>query len=319
MSILVTGCAGFIGSHLCEFLLKNTDYYVYGIDNLNDYYSVEQKQKNLEILNNLSTPENSKFIFYNTDLVKTNLISEIKPKIVINLGAMAGVRYSIEHPEIYMRTNIEGHTHLLQECIKNGVEKFIYASSSSVYGNNTKIPFEESDDTNNQCSPYALSKKMCENVSDLFTSLYSGCVQIVGFRFFTVYGERGRPDMAPYIFVKNILEGKPIVKYGDGTSMRDYTYISDIISGIVGAINKKDFNKRHEIYNLGNNKPISLNDFIKTIETETGKQAIIINKPMPLGDVPITYANIDKAKRELNYEPKTKINEGIKKLVEYFS
>ena len=308
MRILVTGCCGFIGSHLCEKLLIRGDD-VHGIDILNDYYDVRQKKRNLDLLCGYEN-----FHFYKEDLVSTNLISELGPNVVVNLGAMAGIRYSIENPEIYMRTNIEGQTHLLKECVKNKVKLFVYASSSSVYGLNSKIPFSETDSIDLANSPYAVSKKAGEDIAKLYNRLYK--LKVIGLRFFTVYGPRGRPDMAPYKFLNAISCGKSIDKYGNGESLRDYTYIDDIINGIIGAINNKN-NRTCEIYNLGNNKPISLNTFISACEKITGKIALYIQKEEQLGDVPITYADINKASSDLDYNPSINIEYGLKKMYEW--
>lgn len=301
--IFVTGCAGFIGSHLCETLLKTTDYAIYGIDNLNDYYDVKQKEENLNILR-----QYEHFHFKLDDIITTAEISNIKPDIVINLAAMAGVRYSLENPTIYMRTNIEGSVHLMNECIKNKVKHYIYASSSSVYGTNTKIPFLEKDEIKNPNSPYAASKISCEIMANLYNKLYN--LPVIGLRFFTVYGPRGRPDMAPFKFLTKIMNQEKFDKYGDGNTFRDYTYIDDIVSGIIGAIKNKN-NRSCEIYNLGNSNTITLNEFIKTCEDVTGKTAIFNQLPEQPGDVPKTYSDITKAIEDLDYNPKTNLFDGL--------
>ena len=306
MSILITGCAGFIGSHLCEQLLKTTDYEVYGIDNLNDYYDVQQKENNLKILHTYE-----KFHFKKDDLITTKEISNIKPEIVVNIAAMAGVRYSLENPTIYMRTNVEGHVHLMNECVKNNVKHYVYASSSSVYGTNEKIPFSENDEIQDPNSPYAASKIGGEIMAKLYNKLYK--LPVIGLRFFTVYGPRGRPDMAPFKFLSNIMNEKAFDKYGDGNTFRDYTYIDDIISGIIGAINNKN-NRTCEIYNLGNSNTVNLNQFIQTCEQVTGKSAIFNQLPEQQGDVPKTYSDITKAKQDLDYDPKTNLLEGLTKM-----
>ena len=306
MNILFTGCAGFIGSHLAERLLSQ-NHQVWGIDNLNHYYSPQQKHKNLEILYSYNN-----FHFQKDDLVTTKILQEVKFDVVFHIGAMAGVRYSLENPEIYFKTNVEGQTHLLNECIKSGCKKFIYASSSSVYGTNTKVPFCETDEINNFNSPYAVSKKNGEDIAKLYSKLYD--IQTIGLRFFTVYGERGRPDMAPYKFLTKIMNQTPIDKYGDGNSYRDYTYISDIIDGIIGTLTT---NKKCTVFNLGNGNPITLNEFIKTCEKITGKKAIIHQMGDQLGDVPATYASIKYAQEELGYSPKVKLEEGLQNMYQY--
>ena len=304
MKILVTGCAGFIGSHVCEYLLNN-NYKVYGIDILNNYYDVNIKLKNLEILNKFSN-----FIFRNDDICNTNIISEWKPDKIIHLASMAGVRYSIQNPSVYEKINIGGFINIMEQAVKNNVKLVVYASSSSVYGLNKKIPFSEQDPIKTCNSPYACSKIAMELFARTYYQLYK--IPNIGLRFFTVYGPRGRPDMAPYKFLKAIKDGKQFEKYGDGTSSRDYTYIDDIVSGIIGALeNKKDIGC--EIYNLGNSNPVSLNKFIEICETVTGKKSKYKQIENQLGDVPHTYADISKAKKDLDYNPVTKLKDGLYK------
>ena len=308
MKVLVTGCAGFIGSHVSERLLK-LGYEVVGIDNINDYYDPTQKLKNLEIL---SKYEN--FYFTKEDIVNTNIINDTKPNIVCHLAAMAGVRYSIEHPDKYVKVNIEGFINLLEQAVKNKVSNFVYASSSSVYGLNKKIPFSETDEIVSCNSPYAASKRSMEVFANTYNQLYN--LPLIGLRFFTVYGPRGRPDMAPYKFLKAVLQDKKFKKYGDGSSMRDYTYISDIVDGVVNAIiNNKSMSC--EVINLGNSSPISLNQFIKTCEEVTGREARYDQIENQIGDVPVTYADISKAKELLDYNPKVNIKDGLIKTCEW--
>ena len=301
IKILVTGCAGFIGSHVCEFLLRNDNIIVLGIDNLNDYYSVSRKMKNLEILK-----EYPNFEFKKEDIVDTKVISQWKPDKICHLASMAGVRYSIENPKIYIKVNIEGFIHILEEARMNDIHKIVYASSSSVYGLN-ELPFSETDVIESPNSPYASSKMAMELFAKTYSQLYG--MSLVGLRFFTVYGPRGRPDMAPYKFLDAISSGKKFNKYGDGTSSRDYTYIDDIVSGIISALDIQGING---IYNLGNSNPVSLNKFIEICEKITGNKAIYDTLPEQLGDIKHTYADITKAKRELHYEPKTMLEEGLK-------
>ncbi len=310
MSIIVTGCAGFIGSHTAEELLKQGER-VIGIDEVNDYYSVKQKEKNLDILRQYKN-----FVFYKENIADYNAMERIfekhKPEVVINLAARAGVRASIDNPFKYYESNVRGVLTLL-ELSKDKVKNFIHASSSSVYGDRTEVPFKEEDRTDKPLSPYAASKKAAEVLCYTYHHLYG--LNTVCLRFFTVYGPRGRPDMAPFKFTKAIYEGKPITRFGDGTSQRDYTYVKDIVQGIVSCI-EKDFG--FEIINLGNNKPVKLNDFIATIEKILGKKAKIVEKEMPKADVRITCADISKAKRLLNYEPKTTLEEGMKIFIDWF-
>lgn len=305
--ILVTGCAGFIGSYLCEALLKN-DYIVYGLDNMNIFYDL-YKEKNLEIL-----LQYENFIFEKDDIRTTKIISKIKPTKICHLASIAGVRYSLENPIIYYQNNVEGFINIMEEARKNNIENVIYASSSSVYGLNEKVPFNETDNLEKFNSPYALSKYCMELYAKLYYQLYN--INSIGLRFFTVYGPRGRPDMAPHKFLNSIMNEKIIQKYGDGNSYRDYTYISDIVDGIIGAINNKN-NIKCDVYNLGNSNPISLNTFIEICEKITNKKAIIEKLPNQLGDVPYTYADINKAKIDLDYEPKITFESGLKKLYEY--
>ena len=303
MKILVTGCAGFIGSHTCEYLLKRGDK-VMGIDNLNDYYSVERKMQNLEVLNKYEN-----FTFKKEDIRITQIIEELKPDKIIHLASMAGVRYSIEHPQVYVDVNINGFINILEQARKVGVKQIVYASSSSVYGLNKKVPFSESDAIETPNSPYACSKMAMELYAKTYHQLYN--LNLIGLRFFTVYGPRGRPDMAPYKFLNAIKNGTKFQKYGNGTSSRDYTYIDDIVSGVVASLdNKKQI--KCKVYNLGNSSPVSLNEFIELCEKVVGKKGNYEQIGNQLGDVPHTYADISKAKKDLNYEPKVKLEEGLR-------
>ncbi|VVU95068.1 GDP-mannose 4,6 dehydratase [seawater metagenome] len=308
LKILVTGCAGFIGSHVCEHLLKRGNQ-VLGIDNLNDYYDVTVKQKNLEVLNKYPN-----FQFRKEDICDTTSISDWKPHKICHLASMAGVRYSIQNPHIYDKVNIGGFIHILEESHKNKVKQIVYASSSSVYGLNTKVPFSEDDPIKTCNSPYACSKMAMELYAKTYHQLYD--LNTIGLRFFTVYGPRGRPDMAPYKFIKAIMDGTKFQKYGDGSSSRDYTYVDDIVSGVVASIdNKKEV--KSEVYNLGNSNPVSLNQFIELCEKVTEKKALFDQIENQLGDVPHTYADISKAQRDLDYQPKTSLEDGLKKLYLY--
>ena len=302
MKVLVTGCCGFIGSYVTLNLLKN-DYQVIGVDIMNDYYDINIKEINKNILS-----EYENFYFYKEDVIDSDIIERVKPDKVCHLASMAGVRYSIENPILYVKNNIEAFVNLLDQSVKNNVKNFVYASSSSVYGLNEKVPFCESDVVNSCNSPYAASKRSMEIFANTYNQLYS--LPLIGLRFFTVYGPRGRPDMAPYKFLDSILNDKRFKKYGDGRSLRDYTYIDDIVDGIISALDNKN-NLRCEIFNLGNSKPVSLNSFIECCEEVTGKKAkydIIENQ---LGDVPLTYADIEKSRKLLNYSPKVSLKEGL--------
>lgn len=312
--ILITGVAGFIGSHVAETLLKTTDHTVIGIDNINDYYDQKQKQDNLNLLSRYPN-----FIFYKDDIVTTNIITTQKPTIVIHLAAMAGVRYSIDNPKIYIRNNVEGITNLLNQAALQKeplIKNFIYASSSSVYGTNRKVPFTEDDPIKCCNSPYAATKKCCETMAQLYSQLYN--LPLIGLRFFTVYGPRGRPDMAPYKFLYRIANEIPISKYGTGDSQRDYTYIDDIVTGIINSMSYRSvFSPSHSIFNLGNSKPHSLNEFISLCEKVTNKRAIIEQLPDQPGDVPKTYADITRARNLLKYDPKTSLEEGLRRTYEW--
>ena len=312
--ILVTGCAGFIGSHTCEQLLKNPNNIIYGLDNLDPYYDIDLKKKNLELLSKYKN-----FSFYQEDILKTQIIKEKEPSIVIHLASLAGVRNSLQNPEKYAEVNIIGFIHLLEQFrnlsyVKNKMStkfKFIFASSSSVYGTNTKLPFEETDDLNNINSPYAASKRAMEIYAQTYSQLYN--INIFGLRFFTVYGPRGRPDMAPYKFIKAIQEGREIVKYGDGNTFRDYTYVLDIVNGIIKSINLDK--EGYHIYNLGNGNPITLNKFIALCENVTDKKALVKEIKAQNGDVPGTFCSTQKAEKDLEYKPKFSLKEGLKNII----
>ena len=304
MKVLVTGCCGFIGSHVTINLLKN-NYEVIGVDIMNDYYDIKIKEINKKILS-----EYENFCFYKEDVIDSDIIERVKPDKVCHLASMAGVRYSIENPILYIKNNIEAFVNLLDQSVKNNVKNFVYASSSSVYGLNEKVPFCESDIVDSCNSPYAASKRSMEIFANTYNQLYS--LPLIGLRFFTVYGPRGRPDMAPYKFLDSILNDKKFKKYGDGNSLRDYTYIDDIVDGIISALDNKN-NLSCEIFNLGNSKPVSLNSFIECCEEVTGKKATYDIIENQLGDVPLTYADIDKSKKLLDYDPKVSLKEGLKR------
>ncbi len=309
--ILVTGCAGFIGMHLSKSLLED-NYKIFGLDNLNPYYDITLKESRLKILN-----QYDRFNFRNIDLTdKKNLsfyFKEIKPKVVINLAAQAGVRYSIQNPQSYISSNVVGFQNLLDCCKNNEIKLLIYASSSSVYGRNKKNPFSEDDYTDSPASLYAVTKKTNELMAHAYHNLYG--LRSVGLRFFTVYGPWGRPDMAYYIFAKNIIEGKPIKVFNHGKMDRDYTYIDDTIQGIKSVLNQ---NFELELFNIGNNQTRCLQDLISIIENKLGKRAIIELLPFQSGDVQRTYADISKSVKMLNYSPKTNLEEGLDKFLNWF-
>lgn len=312
MKIIVTGGAGFIGSHLIDRLLLDK-HEVISIDNFDNFYDISEKK------NNISDHFSFKsFSFYEGDIADklflSNIISAFSPEVIIHLAARAGVRPSILSPEKYFEVNVTGTSTLL-EALKNcNIRKFIFASSSSVYGLNSKIPFCEEDATMNPASPYAASKIAGEAICHSFNNVYG--LNTIVLRFFTVYGSRQRPDLAIRKFIKKILNHEEITMYGDGSTSRDYTHVSDIVSGIISAINHHN-NKGFEIYNLGNSSPLKLIDLIKAIEKNTGIKAVLNFIEEQKGDVPITYADISKAKKILGYNPVINIDDGIKEMIEW--
>jgi len=311
MNILVTGGAGFIGSHLCEKLIS-LGQKVICIDNFNDFYNPKIKKNNITSLVN-----NNNFKLYREDICNFSKINEIfsciKIDIVIHLAARAGVRPSIDQPLLYERTNILGTINILECCKKHRIKKLIFASSSSVYGGNQKVPFSENDKVDTPISPYAATKKAGELLCYTYHHLYK--LSIFCFRFFTVYGPRQRPEMAIHKFTRHILGGKAIEIFGDGTSSRDYTYIEDIINALINSLDKI---YGFEIINLGNSKPIKLSDLVNLIEKAIGKKALFRYVDTQPGDVFTTFADIRKAKKMLKYYPKTSIKEGIDKFVKWY-
>ena len=324
MSVLVTGSAGFIGMHTANALLeKNED--VIGIDNINDYYDPELKRARLEELQ-----VNKNFYFEKLDFAvpgSLNLLIQKYPEIdrIIHLGAQAGVRYSIDNPHQYMQSNLCGQLAILEFCKSKmrdsrPIKNFVYASSSSVYGSNKQIPFSINDNTDQPVSFYGATKKAGEVMAHSYAHLYQ--IPTIGLRFFTVYGPWGRPDMSPYIFTDCILNEKPIKVFNKGEMMRDFTFIDDIVSGILGALDTPPISLNasppHKIYNLGNNRPVSLMNYINVIERACNKKAIIDLQPMQAGDVVQTYANIEESERDLGYAPTTSIDIGIPRFVDWF-
>lgn len=310
-TILVTGGAGFIGSTLCDRLLSD-GCKVINLDNFNSYYDFSIKERNIE-----KALKNEHYKLYRGDILdeKTlNLIFEENSiDMVVHLAAMAGVRNSLINPLEYVDVDIKGTVNLLDICAKRGIKKFIFASSSSVYGINSKNPFAEDDLVNLQVSPYATAKRAGELYCSTYSRLYD--INCACLRFFTVYGPRQRPEMAIHKFVRNIVNEKPIDMYGDGNSIRDYTYIDDIIEGIIGVMNAEF---KFEIFNLGNNETISLSNLINTIEKAVGKKAIINVMDNQKGDVPATYADITKSKKVLGYYPKINTENGIQKFIQWY-
>lgn len=308
---LVTGAAGFIGSHLCERLIAN-GHAVIGLDNFDAFYDRKTKESNIQ-----SLLKSDKFKLVEGDIRNADCVQSICKagiEIIVHLAAKAGVRPSIEDPLGYADVNISGTLVMLEAAKKFNIKKFIFASSSSVYGNNKKVPFAETDNVDFPISPYAATKKAGELICHTYHHLYK--IDISCLRLFTVYGPRQRPDLAIHKFVKLIEAGKPIPMFGDGSMMRDFTYIDDIVDGITASIGKC---KGYEIYNLGESRPIRLDELIREIEKTLGKKAIIERLPLQSGDVEKTFADVNKAKRELGYNPNTEISAGLKKFIEWFS
>ena len=316
--ILITGVAGFIGYHLSKKLLNN-NYHIIGIDNLNDYYDPNLKKARLDNLNELSNFEFHKIDFINNKELQP-IFENNKIGQVIHLGAQAGVRYSISNPQFYIDTNITGFLNILENSKNFKVQNIIYASSSSIYGINKKMPFSEDDKTDKQISMYGVSKKTNELMAHTYSNLYG--LKTVGLRFFTVYGPWGRPDMALYIFTKAIIEDKRIELYNNGHHTRSFTYINDIVEPINRLVDiygsKKMETKNYEILNIGGAKPVKLLRFIDIIEKYLGKKAKIDLKPMQKGDVKETNANIEKLEKVTGYKPKTSIEDGIKKFIDWY-
>ena len=308
--VLVTGSAGFIGFFVAKALLKRGDEVV-GIDNFSPYYSIKLKEDRNKILKGFSN-----YTFYQQDLAERvelyKMLNSEQPSIICHLAAQAGVRYSFEHPFVYERANILGFLNLI-EWAKDKVENLVFASSSSVYGGNAKIPFSEEDSVDNPISLYAATKKSNELMAHVYHHLFD--VHITGLRFFTVYGPWGRPDMAYYAFTNKILNNERIEVFGQGEMKRDFTYIDDIVPAVLRALDTpKDF----EIYNLGGNKPVELMHFISVLEKELGVEAAKEFLPMQPGDVRETYAAIEKAKRDLGFKPQIRIEEGLKRFVQWY-
>ncbi len=313
MLVLVTGCAGFIGSKVCSLLCERGDE-VIGIDNLNDAYDVRLKEYRL---NHLLSEKN--FTFYKVDITKWESLESCFSKhrgidVIVNLAARAGVRKSLEIPHEYYTTNLTGTLNLLQLSRSSGVRKFVQASTSSVYGENER-PFHEGQNTDLSISPYASSKKASENLCYTYHGLYD--MDIFVLRYFTVYGPAGRPDMAPFRFVRWIDQGDEVIVYGDGEQERDFTYVDDIAEGTVSAVSAVE-GCGFEIINLGNNAPVKLADFIELTEKKLTKKARVVKRPFHITDVPATWANISKAKQILDWAPGVDIEKGLELTVDWY-
>ena len=345
MKILVTGAAGFIGYHLCKKLISDSTNKVIGLDNINDYYDLKIKYGRLEdcgiYIQNVRYNEivqsnkynNYKFI--KLDIIEqyklNNLFQKEKFDVVANLAAQAGVRYSITNPDAYLRSNIIGFYNILEACRHNKIKHLVYASSSSVYGWNEKMPFSTNDNVDHPISLYAASKKSNELLAHSYSALYN--IPTTGLRFFTVYGPWGRPDMSLFLFTDRIINDKPINVFNYGNMKRDFTYIDDIVEGIFRVIQKpakpnKDWSGKspdpssskapYKIYNIGNNSPVKLMDFIEAIEEALGKKAKKNMMPMQLGDIPSSHADVTGLIEDFGYEPKTNIERGIQKFIDWY-
>jgi UDP-glucuronate 4-epimerase len=329
MKILITGAAGFIGAHLAKRLLEQ-EVNVVGIDNLNNYYDVKLKQARLAWLQDYP-----QFRFYQLDLADRVEIAKLFAKEqftkVVNLAAQAGVRYSLENPQSYVDSNLVGFANILEGCRQQQVKHLVFASSSSVYGLNTKMPFSIHDNVDHPISLYAATKKANELMAHTYAHLYG--LPTTGLRFFTVYGPWGRPDMAYFKFTKAILHGQPIDVYNHGKMRRDFTYVDDIIEGIVRVLDKLPQSNSawlsdkpdpssspapYRLYNIGNNQPVELMYFLETLEQVLGKKAQINWLPMQPGDVPATYADISDLEREVNFKPQTSVKDGIRQFVAWY-
>jgi len=327
--ILVTGAAGFIGFHLSQRLLSQ-GFEVVGLDNLNDYYDVGLKESRLTILNEMSSFSFAK-IDLQSKLELDELFAKMKFDFVVNLAAQAGVRYSLTNPYAYLESNLAGFLNILEACRHHPVKHLIYASSSSVYGANRKMPFSVHDNVDHPLALYAVSKKSNELMAHAYSNLYQ--IPTTGLRFFTVYGPYGRPDMALFLFTKAILEGKPIDVFNFGKMKRDFTYVDDIVEGITRLIpsipkgnpawsgmkpDPASSFAPYKIYNIGNNQPVELLYFIEVLESKLGKKAIKNFLPLQEGDVPETYADVDDLMRDVGFKPSTSIETGIENFVSWY-
>jgi len=330
MSILVTGAAGFIGFHVCKKLLQDGNQ-VIGLDNLNDYYDPNLKKDRIKELTNIAEKNKRFFYFIKVDLLDSNNLEQIfsnhndkssKISIVIHLAAQAGVRYSIDNPSAYVQSNLVGFCNIIEIAKKNNVDHFYYASSSSVYGGNEKLPFEEQDNVDKPISLYAATKKSNELIAHTYSHLFN--LSTIGLRFFTVYGPWGRPDMALFKFTESIISNKPIRVFNYGNMLRDFTYIDDVVKSIIKLIKKSSEAKNniqdvpYKIFNIGNSKPTKLTDYIKSIEANLGKKANVILDEIQPGDVEATYANTKYLEEYINFRPNTSIEKGIKQFIEWY-
>ena len=333
MNILITGAAGFIGAFLTKKLLETTNHTIVGVDNLNDYYDVSLKDERLKMLSN------KKFTFLKGDIAdKTfidKLFDEYKFDIVVNLAAQAGVRYSIDHPDVYIQSNIIGFYNILEACRYHMPKHLVYASSSSVYGGNKKVPFSTDDKVDNPVSLYAATKKSNELLAHAYSKLYN--IPTTGLRFFTVYGPMGRPDMAYFSFTNKLIKGETIEIFNYGNCKRDFTYVDDIVEGVIRVMNKAPEKKNGEdglpippykVYNIGNNNPENLLDFVQILSEELVRANVLPKDydfeahkklvAMQKGDVPITYADTSDLEKDFGYKPSTSLREGLRRFAEWY-
>ena len=333
--ILVTGSAGFIGAFLCKRLLETTNDEIVGLDNLNDYYDVSLKEARLDMLKGYS-----KFKFIKGDISDKafidKLFNEYKFDIVVNLAAQAGVRYSIDHPDVYIQSNIIGFYNILEACRNHPVKHLVYASSSSVYGGNTKIPFSTDDKVDNPVSLYAATKKSNELLAHAYSKLYN--IPTTGLRFFTVYGPMGRPDMAYFSFTNKLIKGETIEIFNYGNCKRDFTYVDDIVEGVIRVMNKAPEKKDGEdglpippykVYNIGNSHPEDLMEFVTILSEELVRAKVLPSDfdikthmklvPMQKGDVPITYADTSDLEKDFGYKPSTSLREGLRRFAVWYN
>lgn len=313
MRILLTGVAGFIGFHTAKCLLGRGDE-VIGVDNLSDYYDVNLKKARLAIIES-----HKNFCFLRADICDYNAIKNVFTQnqfdVVIHLAAQAGVRYSIENPNLYVQSNLVGFLNILECCRYSTISRLVYASSSSVYGANTRLPFSVGDSTDHPISFYGATKKANEVMAHSYSYLYK--IPTTGLRFFTVYGPWGRPDMALFKFTKAILEGREIDVYNNGKMQRDFTYIDDVTKCVLGILDKTPF-ESYKIYNIGNNNPVELMDFIRSLENVLGRKAELNFLPMQDGDVPATFANVDDLKHDIHFTPSTRVANGVENFVKWY-
>ncbi|MBE5833937.1 MAG: NAD-dependent epimerase [Butyrivibrio sp.] len=321
---LVTGAAGFIGFYLSKRIMEHGGN-VIGIDNLNDYYDVSLKEDRLKELEKINgVGDNGTFTFIKCDIADKSAIDELfkkeKPDVVVNLAAQAGVRYSIDHPDTYINSNIIGFFNILEACRYNPVKHLLYASSSSVYGGNTKVPFSTEDKVDEPVSLYAATKKSNELMAHAYSKLYD--IPATGLRFFTVYGPMGRPDMALFLFANKIMKDQPIQIFNNGDMRRDFTYVDDIVTGVFNMLcnppKPTEKGVRYKVYNIGNHSPEKLMDFVGYLEKALGKEAKKEFLPMQAGDVYQTYADVSELEKDFGFKPSTPLEEGVAKFVEWY-